>query len=75
MQANVGTRDKVARYIAAVILVVLGAMAQAQGQSPWVWGVLFAIAAVLTLTAAVRFCPAYVLFGVRTCGAKSDHTE
>ncbi|HEY9057552.1 MAG TPA: DUF2892 domain-containing protein, partial [Aurantimonas sp.] len=33
---------------------------------PWSWAA-YAVAAILVLTALVRFCPAYALFGASTC--------
>lgn len=59
MQANVGTVDRVVRVVAGVALIgmtlsgVIGA---------WGW-----IGVVPLATAAMGYCPAYSIFGLRTC--------
>jgi hypothetical protein len=59
MNTNVGTIDRVARFvigaglIAATLAGVIG---------PWGW-----IGVVPLATAAFRFCPAYRLLGMNTC--------
>ena len=67
---NVGNIDRVFRLVAgaALLLVLLvpqlGGMFESWGQ----WK--FAVAAmgfILLATAAFRICPAYMLFGIRTC--------
>jgi hypothetical protein len=62
MKANIGSTDRVVRVI--VGLVVIGAGAYFQG---W-WGL---IGLLPLLTAALRFCPAYVPFGITTCPEKT----
>ncbi|WP_198598341.1 YgaP family membrane protein [Mangrovicella endophytica] len=61
--ANVGTADQVVRLIlaAATVLVAVYTLA-----ALWNWAA-YVVAAILALTAIVRFCPAYALFGVSTC--------
>ncbi len=63
MTRNEGTADRVLRAIlgAAVILLALWSLAGA------LYWIALAIGAVLLLTAASGFCPAYRLLGVRTC--------
>ena len=62
MQANVGGIDKVLRIIVGLGLV--GAtLAGAIG--PWGY-----IGVVPLLTGLVGWCPAYLLFGLKTCPAK-----
>ena len=58
MKANIGTVDRVIRVIAGLVIIGLGVY----GRS-W-WGLLGLLP---LLTAAVRFCPAYVPFGLSTC--------
>ncbi|MEQ8194832.1 MAG: DUF2892 domain-containing protein [Rhodospirillales bacterium] len=65
MSANVGTMDRVIRLIAGVALASMPYWVQ----GPWRW-VGLAVGAVLILTALVRFCPAYKLFGLNTCPLK-----
>ncbi|MCU0838442.1 MAG: DUF2892 domain-containing protein [Rhodospirillales bacterium] len=59
MQTNVGTIDRALRLIAGVVLIALVFVGP---QTPWGW-----IGVVPILTALVGFCPAYRLFGLRTC--------
>lgn len=64
MHANVGSADRLIRIILGLVIIGL----------PFVlaWGTLGTtvsalIGAVFVITALVRFCPAYRLFGIRTC--------
>ena len=67
---NVGNIDRVFRLVAgaALLLVLLvpqlGGMFESWGQ--WKFAVA-AVGFVLLATGAFRICPAYMLFGIRTC--------
>lgn len=61
--ANVGTTDRVVRVIAGAALALYAFYAL---ESAWQW-VALGVAAILIITALVRFCPAYALFGASTC--------
>lgn len=61
MQNNVGVIDRTARIVVGVALVVW-ALA---GGPLWAW-----IGVVPLLTGALGWCPAYSLFGLRTCPMK-----
>lgn len=64
---NIGTIDRVARFAlgaALLLLAFLPAVENALGT--WRWA-LAAAGLVAIVTAAVRICPAYLLFGLRTC--------
>jgi hypothetical protein len=63
MKANVGTVDRVIRV--CVGLAILGAGLYYRS---W-WGL---IGFAPLLTALVRFCPAYVPFGLSTCKTKQN---
>ena len=72
MKSNVGSIDKTIRIIAGVVIIGLGVYYQS-----W-WG---AVGAVPLLTAFIRWCPAYAVFGTSTCGlscgcsnGKNTHT-
>jgi hypothetical protein len=71
--ANVGSVDRILRALIGIVLLLLPfipATATAlAGLGGWIW-VLPAVGAVLLLTAIFRFCPAYMLFGIRTCARK-----
>lgn len=61
--ANIGTTDRILRIVVGVALALYAVYGLA---SVWQW-VAFAVAAILIITALVRFCPAYALFGASTC--------
>jgi hypothetical protein len=64
---NVGSIDRTLRFILGAILIALPLLTNVfGGWGSWQYAVSL-IGAVLVLTAAFRFCPAYTLFGVRTC--------
>lgn len=56
---NVGTIDRIARVVIGLALIALVFVGP---QTSWGW-----IGVVPLLTAAFGFCPAYRLFGLRTC--------
>lgn len=63
MNANVGTIDRVIRVILGVALI---AATLAQIIGPWGW-----IGIIPLGTAAIGFCPAYRLFGLSSCAART----
>lgn len=67
---NVGTLDRILRFALGAVLVAAAFVPPvAEFVAPWgswkyaltAWGV------VMLGTAALRFCPAYTLLGIRTC--------
>jgi hypothetical protein len=60
MKANVGKVDRAVRVIAGLAIIGAGFYYQ-----NW-WGV---VGVVPLLTAITKFCPAYTLFGMTTCGS------
>jgi len=61
MKTNVGSADRIVRGVAG-----LGLIAWALSGGPtWAW-----IGVVPLATAALGWCPAYVPFGISTCGKK-----
>ncbi len=60
MKANVGTIDRVFRFALGLALIALAATGVV---GVWGW-----IGVVLLATALFRFCPAYTLLGINTCG-------
>lgn len=62
MQANVGGIDRILRIAAGLVLIVLAAT----GTVGW-WGWLGLI---LLATGVFRFCPAYPLLGINSCGTR-----
>lgn len=68
MTANVGTFDRVMRFVIGVLVVIAPFatdIALFKGQAAMLISVV--IGAVLVLTALVRVCPLYSLLGMRTC--------
>lgn len=65
---NIGSLDRVLRFVLGAALLaapfLLPEMFVSFGQ--WRWAVA-AVGAVLLGTAIFRICPAYMLFGIRTC--------
>ena len=59
MTTNIGTIDRAARVILGVIIVTLTVLGKI---SPWGW-----LGVMLIITGAIKFCPAYSLFGFKTC--------
>jgi hypothetical protein len=59
MQKNVGTLDRALRIAAGLALI---ALAFTGTVGPWGW-----IGAIPLATALIGWCPAYSLFGIKTC--------
>lgn len=64
MEANVGGVDRTVRIVAGIVLLSLFVVLE--GNARW-WGLL---GVGLLATGVLRFCPAYLPFGIRTCAAK-----
>lgn len=64
MKKNMGSADRVIRFILAAIFIVLYFTGTVTGT----WGiVLLVVAAVFILTSLISFCPLYAPFGLKTC--------
>lgn len=59
MTTNVGTVDRVIRGLVGLLLI---AMVFVGPQTAWGW-----IGVIPLVTAIVGICPAYSIFGIRTC--------
>ena len=68
---NVGPVDRVFRAIVGIILVLLAFMMLGVTDGSVGGIVAIAAGAVLVLTAAIGFCPAYLPLKLSTCKAKS----
>ena len=62
MKLNVGSTDRIIRISIAMVIFALGLYFQS-----W-WGV---IGLVPLITAFIRWCPAYTLFGISSCNSTS----
>jgi hypothetical protein len=71
--ANIGSADRTIRFIVGLLLIVLPLIPPtASWFAPlgdWAWAVLI-VGLVMVVTAALRICPAYALFGITTCPRK-----
>ena len=64
MGCNVGKTDQTVRYVLGVLLVVAYFLHWISGT----WGLVSLILGIIFLvTAAIRFCPLYLIFGINTC--------
>ena len=65
---NIGSLDRIARFALGLVLVASPFMLPEvfAPLGPWRFAVA-AVGAVLFGTAVFRICPAYLLFGIRTC--------
>lgn len=61
MPANVGTIDRIIRIVAGLALIAWALM----GGPVWTW-----IGVLPLVTGLLRYCPAYSLLGLNTCGIK-----
>ncbi len=68
MTLNVGTFDRVFRLVLGVILLVAPFVSGlAMFENTAITVVSLIVGGVMIATAAMRFCPLYRIFGVRTC--------
>lgn len=67
MKSNVGGIDRSLRIALGVVLILLGLLAGLTGLAKWA---ALVVGVVMVATALMRFCPAYTLLGINTCGRK-----
>ncbi|MCF8239789.1 MAG: DUF2892 domain-containing protein [Melioribacteraceae bacterium] len=61
MIKNIGSADKIIRYILGVLIIAAGFYYES-----W-WGI---IGAIPIITATINWCPVYLPFGMSTCKTK-----
>lgn len=65
--SNVGNIDRSLRFIVGLLLIVLPFVTSSFASwGSWRYAAV-AVGVVMLATAVFRFCPAYTLFGIRTC--------
>ena len=64
---NMGGTDRAIRAIAGIILAALFFMGMVTGVLGWI---ALVVGIVLLATAALGWCPPYMLFGINTCSTK-----
>lgn len=69
MKKNMGTADRVIRFIVAAAIGVLYYTGTISGT---LGTVLLILAGVFVLTSFISFCPLYAPFGISTCPAKKS---
>ena len=67
MKANMGSADRLIRFVLAVIFAALFFTETVSGT---LGIVLMTLAVVFTLTSFVSFCPLYAPLGINTCSTK-----
>ncbi len=68
MTSNVGKIDRIVRTVIGVLLILAPFMTQiGMFQSTTGTAIAVIVGIVLIATSAMRFCPAYRIFGIRTC--------
>ncbi len=73
MKKNVGTIDRVVRVIAGLVLIGLG-LATIGTMGAWAY-VGIVVGVVLVATAAISFCPIWMVLGVNTCETKPSGSK
>lgn len=64
MKKNLGSPDKIVRFIIALIALILFFTNSLSG---WQMYAVLAVGAVMLITALINFCPLYAIFGMKTC--------
>lgn len=68
MTANLGTIDRIIRFVIGIVLLALPFVSNmAMFATPWVSIVSVVLGIIMLGTSAIRFCPLYRIFGIRTC--------
>lgn len=62
---NIGKKDQLIRYIAGVVLIIVGFLLQGI-----ISLVLFILATIIILTGIIGWCGLYTILGVNTCKRK-----
>ncbi|WP_420319773.1 YgaP family membrane protein [Flagellimonas sp.] len=69
MKKNMGSADRIIRFIVAAIIAILYFTGTISGT---LGIVLLVLAGVFVLTSFISFCPLYAPFGISTCPAKKE---
>lgn len=67
MKKNMGNIDRGIRIVVAIILAVLFFTGKIEGTLGYI---ALIVAAVMTLTSLISFCPVYAILGIKTCPLK-----
>ena len=69
IKKNVGSVDKVIRYIIAIVAIYVAYKGMVA--SPWDY-VLYAVGAIMVITALFSRCPIFSVFGLNSCKVKQS---
>lgn len=72
MTSNVGTVDRAIRFVLGIALIVLGLTHVLHGGLAIA---AYCVGGVALLTGAIRFCPAWSVFGINTCPLKTKESK
>jgi hypothetical protein len=64
MKRNLGSTDKVIRYILAIVAILIALLSNVSGLTQ---AILLAFAVIFIGTSLVSFCPLYAIVGLKTC--------
>ena len=67
MKNNVGSIDKIIRIIIAIVAFYFAYTGKVE--NPWNY-MLYAVSAIMVLTAILGTCPLFTIFGINTCKIK-----
>ncbi|KZL18270.1 hypothetical protein PsAD2_02662 [Pseudovibrio axinellae] len=68
MTANVGTIDRILRFVIGIVLIALPLTTNlALFAQPFVYYGAIGVGMVMLLVSALRLCPLYAIFGIKTC--------
>ncbi len=70
MKSNIGTTDKIIRFIIAAVIAILFFTNVIQGT---LGIILLIFAGILVVTSLVSFCGLYTIFGISTCKRKEQY--
>jgi hypothetical protein len=68
MKKNLGSKDKVIRYIIAIVAILIALLSNVSGLTQ---AILIAFAVIFIGTSLLSFCPFYAIVGLKTC--KNEH--
>jgi hypothetical protein len=68
MKKNLGSTDKVIRYILAIVAILIALLSNVSGLTQ---AILIAFAVIFIGTSLLSFCPLYAIVGLKTC--KNEH--
>jgi hypothetical protein len=72
MKRNMGNADRLIRFLIAIVIALLYYFKIIEGTFA---NVLLALAGIFLATSLIGYCPAYSVFGIRTCSFKKTSSS